>query len=163
MKLNHRFFLWILPTVWVMIAAIGFRYAGDEYGLWGVGSLAGTWLFGIFRSFHSGSSPSALLPPVLIAGFATMALLGYFLDRLRTPRIPLIITWLAVTGLLVAYLLNQYPTLERAVAKNGSILAYVLSAANFSLLAITLLFLTFVATRAGIRRVRGTNAQPQHA
>jgi Na+/citrate or Na+/malate symporter len=90
--------------------------------------------------------PGNILPAVLVTGFATMTVLGYLLDRLYAPRIPFVVTWFISATLLIIYQLSSYPSYQEALSKNGSLQAYVLSGANFTLTATALLF--FVTSAA---------------
>ena len=151
----NYFLLIVLPIVWVTVAAVSFQYPGDEYGLWAVGSAAGIWILWLFASLEAGVAPGRILPSVLVAGVATMAVLGFVLDRLRSPRVSLAVTWLVTTVFTVAFMLNQFDTYERAMAKNGSLQAYIFSAANLALLLVSLLFVLMTSIFAVIRRRRG--------
>jgi uncharacterized membrane protein len=165
MSLLCRFFTISLPIVWTLLSAANFCYPGDEYALWGTTSFAGTWILWIMPSFSSGQHPRDILPVVLIAGFATMTVLGYLLDRLRAPRIPFVVTWLIAATLFIISALNQYPSYQDAMSKNGSLQAYVLSLANFTLTATGLLFLVISAAWTLFRKFRdpAMRAAPQNS
>jgi hypothetical protein len=150
-----RFFTWVLPILWGTIAAFSFHYPGDEYGLFGVGSLSGLWVLWLFPSLHQGVSPDSIFPVVLIAGVATMAVLGYLLDLLRCSRVAFVMTWLTVAAILLAHVLSLFDNYERALAKNGSPQAYLLYAANLGLLLASLLLLLISAGYAVGRRFMG--------
>lgn len=151
----RRPFKWLLPVAWIVISGISFAYPGDEYNLWGFSSIAGTWILFFAASLFAGQHPRDFLPAVLVAGFVTMAMLGWLLDRLRAPRMAFVVTWLvlAIAGLINA--LVSYPSYARALAKNGSLAAYIFSSLNFALTSTTLLFLAAAAVLAILRRVRG--------
>jgi hypothetical protein len=155
MSSRPRFFSWVLPILWGTIATFSFRYPGDEYGLFGVGSLSGLWALWLFPSLHQGVSPDRIFPVVLVAGVATMAVLGFLLDLLRCSRVAFVITWLAAATILLAHVLSLFENYERALAKNGSPQAYVLYAANLSLLFASLLLLLITAGYVVGRRITG--------
>ena len=79
-----------------------------------------------------------------------MGLLGWMLDRARvwwSVMIPLV---LVVAAALVWNALASYPSYQRAIAKNGSLTAYVASATNISLYLSTTAVLIIVGiVRAG--------------
>ena len=83
-------YVWMLPLVWTLVSFAAAHYPGDEYGLWGVGSLAGVWIIVILGNV---SSVWEFLPFVLAAGAASMAVVGLLLDLLRTPRRWWLILW----------------------------------------------------------------------
>jgi hypothetical protein len=121
-----RFFTIVLPILWGTIATFSFQYPGDEYGLFGVGSLSGLWGLWLFPSLHQGVSPDRIFPVILLTGIATMAVLGYLVDRLRCSRVAFVITWLTAAAIVLAHVLSLFDNYERALAKNGSTQAYVL-------------------------------------
>jgi hypothetical protein len=41
---HRRFFLFALPAGWAALSLLHFHFPGDEYGLWAVSSMAGTWI-----------------------------------------------------------------------------------------------------------------------
>lgn len=147
-------FTFLLPVAWVTLSALSFRYPGDEYNLWGFSSIAGTWIIWFARELLSGQHPRDFLPWILAAGFLTMTLLGYLLDRLRAPRLPFLLTWLATTPLLVINALSQYESYARAMSKNGSLQAYLFAASVITLTGTGLLFLPIAAGLALWRRLR---------
>jgi hypothetical protein len=155
MSFRPRFFTFVLPILWGTIATFSFRYPGDEYGMFFVGSLSGLWVLWLFPRLHQGVSPDSIFPVVLLAGVATMAVLGYLLDLLRCSRVAFVIIWLAAAAILLAYVLGSYPSYEGALAKNGSPQAYVLFAANLSLLLASLLCLLITAGYVVGRRITG--------
>jgi hypothetical protein len=132
---KHRLlFTWLLPLIWTSVAAVNFRYPGDEYGGFGLGSLPGLWILLVTGPI---SDINRLLAPVLLTGAATMSVAGLLLDRLRVSMA----AWSALTvvfgGLICWYWLQTFPSWERAMGKNGSLLAYLLPSFNAGLAAST--------------------------
>ena len=83
MRPRRWFYVWFMPLAWGLASLAGASHPGDEYGMWAFSSLAGVWVLAVIRV--SGNIWN-LLPAVLIAGMATLAILGLLLDLLRTPR-----------------------------------------------------------------------------
>jgi hypothetical protein len=122
---RHYAFMLLLPIVWAVISLIHFRFPGDEYALWATSSIVGTWP--CFFIQVGDINNSWLLWMVALNGGLLMAGAGWVQVRLR------VAVWLWV-GLFVvagagwfAFQLQQYPSVERALAKNGSWWAYLLS------------------------------------
>lgn len=145
------FYVISVPVLWMAVSAINFHYPGDEYGGWGVGSLPGLWILPIVGT---SGSPSRLVPYVLAAGGMVMATLGWAMDGLRTPLIPWAIVTAIAAGLFGAWALAPFPSWERAIAKNGSIQAYILPSFNLGLLSSTVLMIMVMFLRKGLSRRR---------
>ena len=124
-----RFYRVILPAAWLGTAWTSWHHPGDEYAMCFVGALPGWWILPLLPD---GDIKHVLLP-VLAAGAASVTFAGWTMDRLRINR-PI---WLAavvfLAALLVGWTLWQYPTYQRAMAKNGSLTAYVAAAVNFAM------------------------------
>jgi hypothetical protein len=122
----------LLPVTWTVLCVLGFEHPGDEYGLWGFSALAGTWIVR-FVDFASPMGPRDLVPWVAAAGAATMLAVGHALDRLRVRW------WMwAGTALVIAPALGyaelmSYDSWQRAIARNGSLSAYVYFSLNLGL------------------------------
>lgn len=126
----RRLYAWFLPLLWTTIAWNNFTHRGDEYGSFFSGSLAGLWIIAIVGSAGSTGRSAAL---VVIAGAGTLAVAGWLLDKLRAPFIPWSVLSLVTAAGLFTWWLGSFPTLERALAKNGSLEAYILPALNLGL------------------------------
>lgn len=164
---RFRFFYTVLlPLAWVTISAIGFGYPGDEYGLWALSSIAGSWILAAAPSLHQGQSPREIVPWVLAAGFLTMLPVGYLLDRLRAPRVLFLVVWVSLATLAIVGSISQFPSYERAIAKNGSLTAYSLAGANITLtLTVSIFALVAMGRRlsrsAAFVRSQGPLGSPQ--
>ncbi|HVW36999.1 MAG TPA: hypothetical protein VHB99_06830 [Pirellulales bacterium] len=129
------FFVGYLPIVWTTVAWSNFFHPGDEYGGFAASSLAGLWILLVFD--FSGNINHAL-PPVLLAGAATVSVFGWLLDKLRAPRPQWGVLFAIVAVSLFCWSFFSFPSVERALAKNGSYEAYILPSMNFGLYAATL-------------------------
>lgn len=94
---------------------------------------------------------------IILTGAAILAVLGFVMDRLRVSKR----VWGALFGLsfafLLLYSLSQYPSLKRAISKNGSITAYAAAACNIGLYLSIILSLIFKGIAALIRRIKETS------
>ena len=140
------FYVWVLPFLWGVCCYLSFRHPGDEYGLWGTGSVVGVWI--VFIIGNAGDIKDLLLPTVL-TGICVMAVVGLILDRLRTSRlIWLIILVVAALAVCIASLAS-FPSYDRAISKNGSLSAYLLFSFNAGLyIASVLSLLTVIAGKS---------------
>jgi hypothetical protein len=132
------FYVWLLPILWTSVAWINFSYPGDEYAGFGVGSLAGLWILAVIGPI---SDMGRALPPVLLTGAATVAVAGVVLDKLRVPWLAWVVIYLGVATGLFLWTFGSYPSVERALAKNGSYAAYILPSMNLGLYAATITML----------------------
>lgn len=127
-----------LPLLWSLATIGSFKYPGDEYGMLVGGAIAGFWpLFFVPSVGHVDS----VMPVVLLLGTATMLLLGWALDWARAPRLAWMLVWAALGAALCWRMLAVYPSLARAVSKNGSLAAYLFTSLNFSLYLTSLLLI----------------------
>jgi len=141
--MKKLFFTWLIPLLWGICSLLQFRFPGDEYGLWAYGSLPGTWIafFVSFGDIHNPLWPIsvALVGSLIMAGF------GRLLDGVGVRRS----VWLGTLaiGTVLAFVLSvgSYPSIAKALSKNGSWTAYVLSSTMmgiyFSIVAVLILTL----------------------
>lgn len=122
------FYCWVTPLLWAVISRTALEYPGDEYGVWGVGSLAGLWI--LFLA-SPGGDVRVIAWYVLAAGVAVMALSGWVLDVLRVPRRAWLAVWIAVAFAICVASIASHGSYRRAIAKNGSLATYVLFSLNF--------------------------------
>jgi glucan phosphoethanolaminetransferase (alkaline phosphatase superfamily) len=124
------FFGIVLPVIWVAAALTSYFHPGDEYGIFLVSSVAGSWVCFLIPDV---GRLRDVLWLILLIGAAVLGFLGFLMDRLRLSRR----MWGVMFGLcfLVIFVLGlmQFPSLDRAIRKNGSITAYVAGAWNIGL------------------------------
>jgi hypothetical protein len=127
MKNEQWFYCLILPLAWAGGSLLHFRAPGDEYALWAVSSLAGSWVFIFIPTVGDINQPAIRL---LVAGVGavTIAGAGGILSWLRVRWWVWTTLWLATSLAWLGFTVGQYPSLERALAKNGSWWAYIFSA-----------------------------------
>ena len=123
--------VWLVPALWALGAFGSWRHPGDEYGLVGASMLVSIWLVILI---HSNNLSQATLP-LIAAGALPMAVFGFLLDRLPVSRRWWAAVYILASAALFAWGLLSFPSLERAIAKNGSILAYAFCAANLGMYA----------------------------
>jgi hypothetical protein len=113
------------------------HHPGDEYGMFIVSVLASIWL-ALLLDFGHLSEVYLLL---IAAGALPMAGFGFVLDWLPVSRRLWAAAYIVASAAFFAWGLLSFPSLERAIAKNGSISAYAFCAANLGLYGSVLLFL----------------------
>jgi hypothetical protein len=116
-----------------------------------ISSVAGSWIVFILRpEIHNPLLPVA----VAAAGALVLALAGGLLAWLRVRKALWIGLFGASAAVLLFLMLRSYPSLERALAKNGSWWAYVCSAVELGIYAATVLsgITTLVSRVAGRSR-----------
>jgi hypothetical protein len=123
------FYCCALPAIWFCTTLVSWEHPGDEYGLFGVGALPAAWAMPFVQFQHL----REVLPLLLAAGVLTMLLAGWAMDRMRVSLPLWANAWVLGVILLTCYAVLQYPSYQRAMAKNGSLTAYVSSAINISL------------------------------
>lgn len=149
---TRPFFMLFIPIAWVVISRVHFRFPGDEYAMWAISSFVGTWpLF--FIQVGDINTPW-IFWMVAICGGLVMAGAGSLLARLRTPVWLWLVLFLAASVGWLVIMLERYPNMERALAKNGSWWAYILSSCLMGMYSAWVLSL-FGALLMRARRQRG--------
>lgn len=128
----------LLPVVWAMGCAVGFGNPGDEHVLFALGSMLGTWPLMVT------SSNLGLMLPLLV-GCALMGGAGRLLECLAASRALWLATWLVFGVSTCALSLAQFDSIEAAVAKNGSLGAYIAFASQLGTYAATIVTLLVAA------------------
>ena len=142
---------WLLPVVWGLGCVIGYGNPGDEYGLFALGSIVGTWTL-----LLADEGIAVGLP--LVVGCALMFGAGGLLDRLHANRNAWLTTWLLVGGATCAFSIAQFESVEHAIAKNGSYGAYVAFASQAGTYVATVLTLAVAAVRTWFGEPRDGSA-----
>lgn len=143
MQPRRRLFVWLVPALWALATVAGFQHPGDEYGLFALGAMAGLWVLLVLEP----SSPLGGLAPVLVAGALTTGLLGLLLDRLRASPWVWGVVCAVAAAAAACTMLARFPSLERAIGKNGSLTAYWICAFQLGGYAATLIALAVAAVR----------------
>lgn len=124
------FFLLCVPQVWLLAALVSWKYPGDEYLLFQfVNGLPGVWfplLFGPVRG-------PDVFPILLLGGYVTMLVLGACMDGVRVQKLLWCALYVFGIPVILWWGLSEFESLEKAYAKNGSLLAYAAAATNLSL------------------------------
>lgn len=138
----------LLPVAWGVSIWVSFHHPGDEYGLFGIGAMPASWML----VWGTIGEIKRAMPAIAMCGMISMFVAGWALDILRVRVwiwLPLV---LLMCGTMVAQMISYYPSLARAIAKNGSLQSYFSASLNVSLYSITLLsFLLTPIWRAAIR------------
>jgi hypothetical protein len=128
---KHVFYVWVLPLVWGVFSLAQSRFPGDEHGFYIVSALPAAWA-ALFLLL--GQVPKETIPTcVFLAGAPVMAGIGWGMDRLRIRKILWAVLYLIGAGAVLSAVLGSFPSIERAVGRNGSLWAYLLLAANVGL------------------------------
>ena len=135
-------YVWLLPILWTLCSWINFSYPGDEYAGWGFGSLAGVWVLFVI----GGNTINNLLLPVLIAGAMTMSVAGWIMDRLRVPLIVWGTVLFIAAGTICTTELLSFPSIQRAISKNGSLQTYIFPSVNLGMYVAVLSMLAITGT-----------------
>lgn len=120
-------YLIALPVLWSVGSLIHFHFPGDEYGLWVLGSIAGSWV-AFFVPNIGDIHHWTLRGAVVGTGAVTMLGLGALLYWLRVPGRAWIAAWLVSALAIFILVLGRFSSSAQALAANGSWTAYILFA-----------------------------------
>ena len=143
----------LLPVVWGLGCAIGYAHPGDEYAGFVLGSILGTWTLLL-------TDETSLLLPLLV-GCALMWGMGRLLELMKANRIIWTITWLVVAAAFYVWSIFRFESVEHAIAKNGSLAAYLAFASQIGAYAATLVTSGLAAVRAALCAKRTTARFPR--
>ncbi len=138
-KGGRLFFLLIVPLAWGVCSRVHFYFPGDEYAMWAISSIAGSWPLFFIRvsDIHEWWIPWLASG----TGAVVMAALGGLAIWLRVSVRLWLAVWAAVGATLLIHSVCAYPSVERMLAKNGSWWAYILSSALIGTYAASMLSL----------------------
>jgi hypothetical protein len=144
-------FVWMLPACWAACSFVQHAFPGDEYGFYALSALPGMWIAPfVFRSV----SMEHVGPYIALAGIPLLALVGLAMDWVRVRKGLWGILW-PVLGLAVfCVVLFSFPSIDRAIRKNGSIMAYALLGATAGLYGASVLLLVFTCAWRIARKLR---------
>ncbi len=129
MKHGSPFYVWLLPLLCGTCSLLHSQYPGDENAMWIIGSLPGLWIAPFAFLVQDAKSAAPLLIALALA--AAMLPVGLAMDFFRIRKT----LWAVLFGLFsIAILLLSvlsYPSIERAINKNGSWWAYIFFSINF--------------------------------
>ena len=134
-----HFYVLFIPAVWLAAAVTSFYHPGDEYAMFFVSSMAGSWRFFLMSS--SSGHPSDMLLSILLIGGVTLAVVGSVMDRAKISKRIWIMLFAGCFAALLTSSILGHPSYHRAIQKNGSLTAYVSAACNIGIyLSIALAF-----------------------
>lgn len=154
MKHTRWFYLLWLPLAWSVVSLLHFHWPGDEYAMWAISSMAGAWV--LFFTPNVGDIQRWWIRgAVAIVGFFVMSGAGWLLCWLKVRVRVWLVLWFGSVAGWMGFMLMQYTSIERALAKNGSWAAYLCTAILMAAYSATLLTLI----GGGCKRVM-TKAKP---
>jgi hypothetical protein len=150
MSERFPFYVWVLPLVWGVCSYVHHNYPGDENAMWLLSSAAGLWVAPV--AFVGGASKDVIAIAIALAGALVMGAIGSALDCLRVRKLLWAILLLICTATVFVVAIMSYPSLERAISKNGSWWAYVLFSVNIGIYVSVLLSAFFTLTARVLKR-----------
>ncbi|UCG57011.1 MAG: hypothetical protein JSU70_19365 [Phycisphaerales bacterium] len=128
MRKDVPFFLWLLPLFWGVCSYVHHSYPGDENAMWLLSSAAGLWIAPF--AFLGSASKAAIALFIAFAGAVVMSAIGFVMDRFHISRALWITLFLMSALAIFGAAILSYPSIERAISKNGSWWAYILFSIN---------------------------------
>ncbi len=153
------FFVWILPLLWAACSLVQSQSPGDENGFYVVSSLPAAWMAPFLLLGHASKEMIPIY--VVLAGLPIMVGVGWVMDRLEIRKVVWAIVYL-VAGITIFFLVvGSFPSLERAIGKNGSLWAYVVLASNLGLYASVILSVILNRVERGMRWLAAVSKEAQ--
>jgi hypothetical protein len=153
MRERFPFYVWVLPLVWGVCSYVHHDYPGDENAMWLLSSAAGLWLAPV--AFAGGASKDMIAVAIALAGALVMGAVGFGMDWLRVRKLLWSILFLACASAILGAAIMSYPSIERAISKNGSWWAYILFSVNIGIY-ISVVLSAFITLAARIVKHRNS-------
>lgn len=145
--MKKYFYLYVLPLIWLLTSIVSYYHHGNEYALYFFSCYAGFWIYYIFQAPDTNS----FLFPALVSltGTIVMIIPALLLFKLKTRKL----LWAALFALcaigIFLFSITRYPSIEKALSKNGSWWAYIAASINIGLYLSIILSITI----AGIKKL----------
>ncbi len=125
------FYLYALPLIWLLTSIVSYYHPGDEYALYVYSSYIGVWIYYIFQAPDTNS----FLFPALISltGTIVMIIPALFLHKLKIRKSLWAVLFALCTISIFLFLITRYPSVAKALSKNGSLWAYIAASTNIGL------------------------------
>ncbi len=140
MKTNHWFYLLVVPVLWGVASLIHFHFPGDEYAMWLIDSMAGSWVLALTSNVGDIHQWWIRLS-VAGSGTLVMAMVGGILCWLKVRKRVWTGWWAVGAVAWLGFMMSSFTSLEQALAKNGSWWTYLFSAAMMATYSATLITL----------------------
>jgi hypothetical protein len=117
---THRWiFVLALPAGWAALSLLHFHFPGDEYGLWAVSSMAGTWIIFLLPSVGDLHQPWIRFS-VAATGALVMAGAGWLLYRLAARTCLWTAVWLLEAVIILVVTLQSSSRSGRDVGRGSA-------------------------------------------
>ncbi|MFH1716011.1 MAG: hypothetical protein ABIF19_01560 [Planctomycetota bacterium] len=133
MRERFPFYVWLLPLIWGVCSYAHHNYPGDENAMWLISSAAGSWLAPF--AFVAGASKQAVALAIALAGALVIGAAGFAMDWFRVRKLLWAILFVFCSSAIFVTAIMSYPSIERAISKNGSLWAYILFSINIGIYA----------------------------
>ena len=131
MKNCLPFCSWLLPLIWGVCSYFHHYYPGDENGMWLLSSMAGMWIAPF--AFLGEVSKATAAGGIAVAGALVMLPIGLAMDFSHVHKLLWVIIFLACSLAVFAAAILSFPSIQRAINKNGSMWAYVFFSINIGI------------------------------
>lgn len=132
MRSRQVFFVWALPLIWCIASYAHSYHTGDEHAMYVLSCIAGTWIHFFFR-ISDNVHDVAFRLLTSMTGAVIFAIAGTIMDLIRSKPFRWAIVFMTAMLLIFGSMLRSYPSLQRAISKNGSLWTYILSATVLAL------------------------------
>lgn len=148
-------YVWLLPLLWSICSLLSFQFPGDEYAIYAVSSMAGTWavfLLNIQGDIHD----FAFRGTITTTGIIVMLIASFILAKLRVKIKLWLVLYITLAALILVMTINSYPSIEKALSKNGSWWAYIFGSLNLGLYASVILsvIITLIVKLVKLKKIR---------
>jgi len=106
-------------------------FPGDENAMWLISSVAGLWIAPFV--FLGGASEIMAAVGIAVAGAIVMSPVGIAMDFLHVRKLIWVILFPVCALIIFCAALMSYPSIERAINKNGSIWVYIFFSINIGI------------------------------
>ena len=153
-------YVWLLPLLWSVCSLISFEFPGDEYGIYVISSIAGIWAVPLFN-IHGDIHKFAFRGGITAAGIIVILIMGFILAKLLVKMKLWFLLYITLAAVALVVMIGSYPSIEKALSKNGSLWAYIFGSLNLGLYASVILsaIITLRAKLFKMKKIRSLKTE----
>jgi hypothetical protein len=131
--ISKYLYFYVLPLIWLLASILSYCHPGDEYAMYVISCIIGSWICFVVKMPDIHIHSVLFQAIISFTGAVSMIVPALILYKLKTNKLFWMILFaLCVIGIFLLTIVS-YPSIEKALSKNGSWWAYIASSVNIGL------------------------------